>query len=233
MTTAAQLVKRSYYLAQVLDPREEIEGFQATEGLAELNRSIDLWGALAMYIPSYSELTISILAGVSSYDQTPVITQLASGHIIDANDVQNPVIPIDLQRFNTLNYALSNTSRMRPTMVFPDNQFANFPTKTAIRVYPVPDTTYTMTLYAMLRLANVTESQDLTHVPPHWIAAMEMELSKRLINIYGTEPAVTWPEDYKSVMDILKAGNKRDRSVKVMNEFRSYRRFKTWSVYVD
>jgi hypothetical protein len=233
MTTAAQLIKRSYYLSQVLDPREEIEGFQASEGLFELNRIIDTWGSLTQYIPSYSILTINVLPNVSSYDQTPVITQLSEGHLLDQNNVQFDLVQIDLQRFNTLNFTLSAQSPTRPNLVFPQNDFANWPTLTKIRFFPVPDTTYTATLYAMLRLANVTYSQDLTTVPAYWISAMEYELAKKLITIYGTTPAVTFGDDYTTIMRQLKAANRRDRRVQVSNQFRNIRRYKPWSVYVD
>lgn len=233
MTTSAELIKRSYYLAQVLDPREEIEGFQSSEGLYELNRAIDTWGSLTQYIPSYSILTIPILPGVFSYVQSPVITQLSESHIIDQNNVQYDLVQIDLQRFNTQNFALSATAPNRPRSVFIQNDFANFPTQSNVVVFPIPDTNYTATLYAMLRLLNVTYSQDLTQVPGYWINAMEYELAKKLITIYGTTPAATFAEDYMTVMRQLKAANRRDRSVQVQNQFRNIRRYKPWGIYVD
>lgn len=233
MTTSAELIKRSYYLAQVLDPREEIEGFQSSEGLYELNRAIDTWGSLSQYIPSYSILTIPILPGVFSYVQSPVITQLSESHIIDQNNVQYDLVQIDLQRFNTQNFVLSATAPNRPRSVFIQNDFANYPTQSNVVVFPIPDTNYTATLYAMLRLLNVTYSQDLTQVPGYWINAMEFELAKKLINIYGTTPAVTFADDYATVMRQLKAANKRDRSVQVQNQFRNIRRYKPWGIYVD
>lgn len=233
MTTAAELIKRSYYLAQVLDPREEIEGFQATEGLHELNRVIDTWGSLSQYIPTYTIITVAVLANVSSYDVTPVITQLSVSHILDANNVQYVMDQIDLQRFNTLNFSLSAQAPTRPKYIFLQNDFANWPTLTKVRLFPVPDTTYTATLYAMQRLANVTYSQELSAVPAYWIAAMEYELAKQLINIYGTTPAVTFMQDYQEAMTNLKAANKRDKTVKVGNVFQEVRRYRPWGTYVD
>lgn len=233
MTTAAEIIKRSYYLAQVLDPREEIEGFQAEEGLHELNRVIDTWGSLSMYIPSYKIITVNVLANVSSYDITPVITQLSESHLLDSNNVQYPLIQIDLQRFNTLNFTLSAQSPTRPQLIFVQNDFANWPTLSKVRLFPVPDTTYTATLYAMVRLANVTYSEELSAVPAYWTAGLEYELAKQLINIYGTTPALTFPQDYEEAIRQLKAANRRDRTVQVQNEFQTVRRYKPWSVYVD
>lgn len=232
MTTAAEIIKRSYYMAQVLDPREEIEGDQASEGLHELNRILDVWGSLSQYIPSYSILTIALTAGVYTYNVTPVITQLSEAHIVDSNNVQYPLIQIDLQRFNTLNFSLAQQAPSRPQNIFIQNDFTNFPTLSKAVFYTVPDTTYTATLYAMMRLANVTYSEDLTFVPQFWIAGLEFELARQLINIYKTTPAITFNQDYEEAMRNLKAANRRDRSVQIQNEFRNYRRFKPRSVYV-
>lgn len=233
MTTAAELIKRSYYLAQVLDPREEIEGFQASEGLHELNRVMDNWGSLSYTIPSYTIVTIAVLANTSSYDVTPVITQLSESHILDSNNVQYPLVQIDLQRFNTLNFSLSATAPTRPSMIFVQNDFTNYPTLSKVRLFPVPDASYTLTLYAMRRLANVTYSEELSMLPAYVVAALEYELAKQLINIYGTTPALTFMQDYEETIKQLKAANRRDRSVQVQNEFRNIRRFKPWGIYVD
>lgn len=233
MTTAAELIKRSYYLAQVLDPEEEVQGNQASEGLYELNRVISIWGSLSQYIPSYKILTINVLANTSSYDVTPVITQLAESHLLDSNNVQYALTQIDLQRFNTLNFSLSATSPTRPNQIFIQNDFANWPTLSKVRFFPVPDTTYTATLYVMQRLAAVAYSDDLSTVPSYWTAALEYETAKQLMSVFATVPAPTFKEDYDTVMRQLKAANRRDRRVQVTNEFRNIRRFKPWGIYVD
>jgi len=234
MATAADLIKRSYYMAQVLDPREAIEGFEAEEGLNELNKVIDTWSSLSIYIPTYTILTIAVLANVSTYNITPAITQLSESNILDANNVQYPLIQIDLQRFNTLNFALSATAPTRPSEIFLQQDTATWLTMTKVRLFPVPDTTYTATLYAMQRLANVTYEQDLSLVIPKYVqAALEYELADALITIYGTTPAANFAENYAKAMMQVKAANRRDRSVQVANEFQSFRRFRPWGTYVD
>lgn len=232
MTLASELIKRSYYLAQVLDPREEIEGFQASEGLYQLNRIIDLWGNLSQYIPSYKILTQAVVAGTYTYTITPVLAQLSESHILDQNNVQFTLTQIDLQRFNTLNFALSLTAPARPYYIFLQNDFANFPTSSKIQLYPVPDQPYTLTMYAMQRLANVQYSDDLTTVPAYWQAALEYELGKKLISIYSTTPSQTFYDDYNTVMRQLKSINRRDRRVQIQNEFSERRRYRPWGVYV-
>jgi hypothetical protein len=233
MTTAAELIRRSYYLAQVLDPNEEIEGFESSEGLYELNRILDRWGSLSQYIPSYSELIVNVTPGVFSYDQTPVITQLSEGHLLDINNVQYGLNQLNLQQYNTLNFPLSATSPCRPRDVFIKNDFVNWPTKSQIIFYPVPDTTYTAVLYAMLRLVNVTYSQVLSQLPGYWITGVEYELAKQFINIYSTTPAATFFDDYEKIIAELKAANRRDRSVQTKNVFQNVRRYKPWGTYVD
>lgn len=232
MATAAELVKRSYYLAQVLDPREEIEGFQAEEGLYQLNRVIDMWGNLSQYIPSYSIITQAVTAGVYTYTFDPVIVQLSESNIIDQNNIQFLLYQIDLQRFNTLDFPLSLTAPARPYYIFLQNDFANFPTQSKIQLFPVPDQSYTLTMYAMRRLQNVTYSEDLSTVPQYWQAALEYEIAKKLFSVYSTTPSQTFIDDYNTVMRQLKSINRRDRRVQVQNEFTERRRFRPWGTYV-
>jgi hypothetical protein len=85
----------------------------------------------------------------------------------------------------------------------------------------------------MQRLANVTYSQELSTLPGYVLAALEFELARQLISIYGTQPAVTFANDYEEAITQLKAANRRDRSVQVQNEFRNFRRYKPWGIYVD
>lgn len=233
MTTSAELIKRSYYLAQVLDPREEIEGYEAEEGLYELNQVINVWGSLSQYIPTYKIITVNVVSNTSSYNVTPVITQLSESHLLDQNNVQYSLIQIDLQRFNTLNFSLSAQFPTRPQLIFVQNDFDNWPTQSKVRFFPVPDASYTATLYAMVRLANVTYSEELSAVPAYYLVGMKYELAKQLINIYGTTPAPTFFADYEQAMKNLKAANIRDRSVQVQNEFTQIRRYRPWSTYVD
>ena len=233
MNTAAELIKRAYYLAQVLDPDEEIQGNYASEGLYELNRVISLWGSLSQYIPAYSILTLTTVPNQYSYTQTNVITQLSESHIIDQNNIQFPLWQIDLQRFNTLNFSLSLTAPCRPNLIFIQNDFANLPDASKVILFPVPDAIYTVTMYAMMRLLQVTYSQELDTVPAYWRAAMEYELAKQLMSVYSTVPASTFADDYTTVMRQLKAANKRDKAVQVRNQFQQQaRRFRPWSTYV-
>ena len=232
MTTAAELIKRSYYLAQVLDPNEEIQGNESSEGLYELNRVISLWGSLSQYIPAYSIVPLTTVAGQYVYNQVPLITQLSKSHIIDSSNIQYPLWSIDLQRFNTLNFALSNQARCRPNLIYVQNDFANLPTRSQVILFPVPDQVYTVTMYAMLRLTQVAYSDDLDYVPAYWISGLEYELAKSLITIYGTTPASTFYDDYNTVMRQLKGANKRDKTVQVANEFQEVRRYRPWGTYV-
>lgn len=232
MTTAGELVKKSYYMAKVLDPREEIEGFQASEGMFELNRIIDTWGSLMPYIPSYTILTVPVIANDYSYDVTPVITELSEAHLLDSNNVQFNLYQIDLHRFNTLNFALSAQSPTRPDRVFIQNDFADYPTKSKVIFYPVPDQSYTATLYAMQRLANLTYSQDITTVPSYYVTALEFKLARRLMVIYSTNPAPAFESEYQEVMRQFKAANRRDKSSQGYNIFRQRRNFRPWGTYV-
>lgn len=232
MTTAAVLIKRAYALAQVLDPNEEIEGFQSNEGLEALNGIIEQWGSLSIYIPTYKIISVSVLAGTSEYTITPVITQLSEGHLIDQNNAQTPLRSIDLQEFNTLNFVLSALSPARPYLIFLKNDFANYPTQSKVVFYFVPDASYTATLYAMSRLADVAYSDTFTTVPNYGLKALRYELAKELSETYGTILPASFFDEYKLLMTELKAANRRDRSIQVRNEFITVRRYRPWGTYV-
>jgi len=232
MTTSAVVIKNAYYLAQVLDPREEIEGFEAGEGLRILNLILANWGSLKIYIPTYTQLTQVVTSGDFSYDITPAITSATRGHLVDQNNVQYPVEVIDLARYNTLNFALTNQNS-RPNQVFIKNDFANWPTLSQLIFYPIPDNTYTVTLWVWKRLANVTYSQDLTQVPDYWINALTYELAHRLASINATVLPQSFLDDYDMIIKQVKAANKRDKRVIVNNQFQTTRKYKPWGTYVD
>lgn len=232
MTTAANLIKDAYYLAQVLDPREEIEGFEAGEGLRTLNLLIANWGSLSIYIPTYTKITQVLTANVYVYDITPAITQAMRGHLVDQNNVQYGLDVIDLARFNTLNFSLPNQNS-RPNQVFVQDDFPEWPTTSQLVFYPPPDNTYTVTLYVKKRLSAVTYSEDLTMVPDYWFNAMMYELAHRLASINATVLPTSFMEDYERVMKQVKAANKRDKRVIVQNQFKTSRKFRPWGTYVD
>lgn len=232
MTTAAVVIKEAYYLAQVLDPREEIEGFEAGEGLRVLNSVIKNWGSLSIYIPSYRTLTVNVLPDVYIYDIQPVITQATRGNILDLQNVLHPLTVIDLARFNTLNFALPGNTN-RPYLVYVNNDFENWPLMSQLVFYQIPDNYYTATLYVMQRLAAVDYSEDLTTVPDYWINALTYEVAHRLASINATVLPQSFLDDYDMIMKQLKAANRRDKRVIVQNQFQTVRRFKPWGVYVD
>lgn len=233
MTTVAVLIKDAYYLAQVLDPREEIEAFDATEGVRVINQIIKQWGSLSIYIPTYTILTLNLVAGTYSYNITPVVTQLSEAHLLDLNNVQYPLDIIDLARFNTLNFALSNQARVRPNLLFIQNDFINYPLQSKAVFYPVPDNTYTATLYAMQRLVEVEYEDDLSTVPDYWQVALYYEAAKRLSSINATILPASFADEYTEAMQNLKAANRRDKRVKVLNQFQTTRLYRPWGTYVD
>lgn len=228
--TPAELIKRSYYLAQVLDPSEEIDGFQASEGMFTLNEIINQWSSLSIYIPTYTIIPISLMAGVFSYTINPCITQLNEAHLIDQNNVQFPLDIIDLERFNVLNFSLPN-NQGRPYSIFVQNDFENYPTQSQVVFYRIPDNSYSVTLYAMVRLAEMSYSTEITTVPPYMLKGLRYELAHELSEINGTILPPSFYEKYDKIINQVIAANKRDKRVKTHNVFQQIRRYRPWRRY--
>lgn len=235
MTTAAVLVKNAYALAKIIDPNEEIEGYQAAEGLANLNEIIDQWSGLEIFIPTYKTISIATTAGTYSYVVTPPIIAMLEGHFIDSNNVQSPLTEIDLKRYNLINFVDGAMSPSRPGFVYLNNDAANMQIatpQTSVVLYPVPDTVYNVTLYVKSQLVNLDEQDVLTEIPPFYRRALRYELALELSQIYSSQLSDSFYLKYETLMKELKAATIKDWSVKNNNPLISYSRFRPWGIYV-
>jgi hypothetical protein len=232
MTLASDLIRRSYILAQILDPREEVEGYQSSEGLTSLNDILNQWSSLSIYIPSYTIIPIITVIATSNYTITPAIVRINEANILDSNNAQTDLGIIDLEEFNNINMSLSSTNLSRPSKIFLQNDFSNWSTQSKLIVYPSPDQVYTITLYAMQRLVNVTYSQTLASIPGYYERALHYELAKELSIIYGTVLPQSFFEEYEKLMKELKATNRKDNTVKCSNLFKTSRFYYPWGTYV-
>lgn len=230
MATVANLIRRAYILAKILDPNEETEGYMAEEGTDMMNEIISQWSSLQIYIPTYKEITITTVAGTYEYTVTPVIVEFNEANVLDSNNCQFPVNSIDLTRYNLINFELADTARSRPSELFIKNDFANYPTQSKVILFPIPDDVYTVTLYAKVRLASVSYSDTITTIPDYWLRGLRYELAYSLASEYGTDEKLSpaFYEKYSTLIRQLKAANQQDKSVKVFNPFNRWRRFKPW-----
>lgn len=231
LDTAAELVMSAYYLSNVKDPGEPIEGYEATIGLELLNSIIDQWSGLSIYIPTYSEYVFDTVAnGSYQYDHTPPITQLLESNLIDSNNVQTQLWQVDLKGQNELNYALAATSPGRPDRIFirndADDEIAG---KSTIFLFPPPSQVYRVTLYLKQFLTPKTYSEQILDIPARNKKALRFQLASDLSIEFASILPPKFEKEYDRIMKELRAANKRDVRVRTQNIFADrYRRFRPY-----
>lgn len=232
MTTAAQLIVEAYKLSQVIDPREEIQGYQQNEGLIALNRIINQWTSLDVYIPTVNTIEVVTSPGEAEYRQTglPIIVDILEAHLVDQNNVQFLIRVIDIKEFNVLNFD-QTTNRSRPTMVFLKNFKDNITIASDIIVFPIPDAIYNIRFTVKSNLTTLTYSQEFEDVPEFWLCALQFELAKQLAILYRIPVSTDFKEEYDRIMQEVKAASKRDMTVQNTNPFLSNRRYRPWGCW--
>lgn len=226
MTTAAQQILKAYKLAQIIDPREEIQGYMQKEGLIIMNDIIAQWTSLQPYIPTYKILTIDIEEGLYEYEIIPALTNILDGNIRDTSNVQYLLYNVDLKTFNTFNFT-NVASPGIPTQVFLQNDFDNFSTQSKLIFYPVPCADFTATIYAKANLPALTYSETIQNMPTFYLKCLNYEMAFQLSEEYNTILNDKFMITYNRLMKELKAANKKDMSVKNHNPFFSGR-FRPW-----
>jgi hypothetical protein len=227
----SDLIRRAYLLAQVWDPGEEQPGVESNEGLLTLNMLINEWSQMGTFIPTYTTLNIPLVQAQVTQIITPPITDILEAHIIDASNFTYLLSEANLNQFNTFNF---NQLQQRPSWIYLETPQTNIQTQSIVYFYPVPDTTYTATLYAKQLLPEFTYSQVITNVPLFYFKCLLYQLAFDLHIIYKTILADKFYEQHAELMANLKSTNQRDMSVRANNEFRDYyRRFRPWNIYVS
>lgn len=227
----SELILQAFNLAQVTDPNEELQGFMADDGLMALNSIIAQWGALSIYIPTYTIQSISLVAADYQYTVTPPIAQLLEANIIDSNNVQTTLFNIDLKKQNTLNYAFSATEQSRPSYVFLQNDASVLGVSTNVFFYPVPDQAYTASLKVKKNLVEFTYSEEIVQIPAFYLKPLRYQLAKDISDIYGSVLSQTFLPEYERIITELKATVKKDMTINCQNPFRGQRQFRPWGTF--
>lgn len=232
MTTAAQLIRKSYILANILDAEEEISGYYGSQGLDILNGIISEWGNMGIYIPVDSTVTFNTEPSVFLYEEEPAIVQFLEGNIIDSNNIKSILFLADLKQQNTFNYNLSETAPSRPKYVYIQNN-QNIPSGIAsysnVYLYPVPDRIYTVNLTVKSRLSELDQSSQITNLPTFYFKPLKYQLAKELSIEFASILPDRFYEEYDLVIKNLLSINKKDMTVQNQDELRSYRRYRPWN----
>lgn len=232
-TSVMDLIKDSYYLSQVKDPGEDIEGYETTVGLRTLNKIIAQWASLSIYIPTYTTLEIELEADVFTYEVTPPITQLLDANLLDQSNVLSVLEQVFLKRQNTFNYALGEQAPTRPCAIFIDNDKENMENnRSTVFFFPVPDAPYLATLRVKQMLQPLLAEDDIIEIPPQNEKALMYQTANDLSIIYASQLPPRFDKEYDKIMREMKGANRRDVTVKNRNPFyHRYRRFRPWNTF--
>lgn len=232
----SELILESYYLAKILDPQEQSEGYYLTDGLRVLNESLVQWSSLGIYIPAIKTLPVNLTANNYLYAVSPQIIEILQANIVDASNVKYPLIIADEKLQNSFNYDIIKT---RPSYVYMRqnqdliDEETGLPS-TNLYFYPTPNTTFTANLTIKRIMLEFGLNDDLTTIPSYYIKPLKFQLAIDLGLIYGTSAKfdARFDKEYDRLMTQLKAANRQDMSVLGVNPFLGYRLFRPWGIYV-
>lgn len=227
--TAAELIRQAYILAHVIDPNDEVAGYQQSLGIMYFNQILEELGASPEYVPYYTKTIIQIIPNTTVYKVTPVIAQFLEGNIVDSSNVVYPVGQMTDSQYNIFNFT---TPINRPSLVYISKEQV-FDTEgnlaSNIVVYPKPNTNYTLNLllkYKLPSISQITLDQQLLFLPPHWIKPLRYMLANDLINQFSTKVNEKFYQDLEKSMLMLVSNNPQDLSIQTENPFPDYYGFK-------
>lgn len=223
---ASDIISDAFQLAQIWDPGEENDGVEANIGLRKLSYILATWSIMPTLIPAYNTVPVSLIQGDSKKTVSPPIADILESSITDQNGQLYPLTEINLQEFNTLNF---NNQQGTPRRIYAEENLSNQDV-TNLYFYPPADRSYTVTLYLKQVLTQLAYSDPVT-LPAYFLEPLTYELAKKMSHWAKTTLANDFYEEYKNLIDDLKARNRTDMSVQNSNPFNTWRRFRPWNMY--
>lgn len=234
MTTTSEFIRNAYFLANVLDPDDEVDAYYDQTGLDIFNEILAHWSSLGLYIPRFTQITINAVKGTYQYEVSPQILDVYEANIVDTQGNKYILTSADEKLNNSFNYTLVSA---RPSFIYvrPNDALVSLTTglpSTDILLYPTPDNTYTVTLLSKQQLGSLTLEQNINTVPTYALRALRYQLARDLSEVYSTVLSPRFEIEYMRIMREFKAANKQDMTVKTDNPFIGYRRVRPWGTYV-
>lgn len=222
---AKELIKQAFYKVNIFDPNEEILGVDIDTGLDLLNEIIAQWSSLQIYIPLTQNITLDIKSSVYEYVVSPLIMALIDGHIVSSDNTLSVLTQVFDATENTFNYPLTPGL---PDSIYIEPRYQLFDITTGepssvIKVFPVPDADYTVTLTVKTILREVDLQDELSQVPRYYYRALKYELGMELCNDYSQAAPPIFATKYREIIDQLKAANRKDLSLVNSNPFLGWR----------
>lgn len=184
MTTARTIVKKAMQKLGVLTKTEEPSADELSDGLSTLNAMLSSWSNESLFVNARVWEDFTLTAGTYEY---------TIGTGMTFNTARPIVIVTAFARQSTIDYAMDiipddvynqfiaqKTVPGRPRFL---NFDGGYPTG-KIRLYPNPDTTYTLRILSEKELSSYTIDQTV-QFPPGWELALQYNLAVLMAPEYG------------------------------------------------
>lgn len=194
---------------------QAVPGYLIDRGLELLNDILDEWGAARIKIPYQSELTLPLVNDKETYlignspsydlntDQVIDVLELTIKMGEDANAVYYPTSFMTEAQYATTAYRAAQGT---------PNQYLlrNNVDYSEIRLQPVPSNfaqPQSAIILCKQRLQRVSQNQDLSQIPNHFILALQMQITLYAQDILGMPMPPEFVQRTQQKLDNLLASN--------------------------
>lgn len=208
MTTARELITRSFRKAKILARGENLTAEEANDGLAELNALLSSWSTEGLM--AYSRVS-------ENFTLTPNDGEYTIGSGGDFNTIRPMFISSAFVRDSGTDYALSIISEEAYNAI-PDKDQTGIPRSLVfdngnplakIKLYPYPSSNYTLHLLSEKPLTSISTLDTVLSFPSGWEDALDYNLQVRLSPQYGQEvDAVMLKTAQQSKSNIMRVVNR-------------------------
>lgn len=190
MATIRDLIGGSMRLIEELGAGEYPSAESAADGLTSLNGMISSWSIQGDLIYTETTETFTLTGNDGSYTLGPTGDFVATRPIrIVAATVNDGANDYELTVYDIDQYASisDKTTTGTPDSIYFDGNFPNI----NLKLYPVPDSAYTLTLYSEKPLTEYSSINDTLTVPPGWERGLRYNLAMEIAPEYGKQASAT------------------------------------------
>lgn len=187
MTTGNDLVTGALRAITSVTPGEPVDGVEAANALAVLNRMLKSWSAKSLMVPYRTLEGFSWTAGQASFtlgqSGSPSYNTVRPDRVTfvyrrDAANQDRPLTPMTKDEYNAV---LDKTTQGLPDWFYYDPQYPNG----VLYLYPVPSTSLTLFVESLKPVNQFTTLQTVISLPGEYEEAVVYLLAQRLAPEYG------------------------------------------------
>lgn len=215
--TAAELIRDSLVLAQVISEEDEYDSRYVKRGLKILNRTLAQWGRLSVYVPVINFLSFPLFANKFRYRvsaspqadvQSKYIIEITEGNV--RFDTQGPVKNI----LKVASYANNNQFEYdivkgvpRKVFLHKQNGFCD------LYFYPTPCQAFTCTLTVKQALGEITLYEETLNIPTEWETPLIYTVANHMANWYGQKLPPQFYAEYREQQSFIESASVKDLAV--------------------